>query len=110
MEVEKCEINILKADDSIANKEWYFNLGQERPRTHQGSGADREDVVALSALPHEWSCASEGAEIQKGIFIYPGETEEADTCVSRVSRYGESFYPSVWGYIKSPEEWWENGN
>lgn len=52
MEVEKCEINILKVDDSISNKEWYFNLGQERPRIHQESGAEREAVVALSALPH----------------------------------------------------------
>lgn len=42
-----------RVDDSIANKEWCFNLGWERPRNHQESGAERKDVVALSALPHE---------------------------------------------------------
>lgn len=40
-------------DDSIPNKEWYFNLGQERPRIHHESGAEGEEMVVPSALCHE---------------------------------------------------------
>lgn len=92
-------------DDSIPNKEWCFNLSW----THQESGAEKEDVVLLSSSPHESSCASEGVKISEGNSYLSGEIE-ADMGVSRVSRHGESFYPSRWGCVRNLEEWCQNDN
>lgn len=100
MEMEKCEKKYFedRVDDSIPNKERCFNLSQERPRIHQESGSERDDLVILCALPPEWSCVSEGVQLSEGC-SYLSRKNWGGWCVSYLWT-GVERLSSSWGYIR----------